>query len=282
MSARVEVVLGERFNVVNRIIWQKPPFSTKAEMFVKEDLRGFFPASESIIFCEHYGADNIAKGDAGYGAKYDNLRGFIFEPLRAYLLNEFKKSGLDRVAFNVICGFSASSGGMASRHYLSASQWCLPTKEHYESLNKATNHFTRPYEDLRCEYEDLRRPFSVTAEVPYTDVWTYPTVSHYPGKHPCEKPIAMLEHIITASSREGALVLDSFAGSASTAIAAINTNRRYICIEKDEHYFEVMRDRIESHNPNAVKPKPKSKSRKETVSDEYIQLSLFNDCLDRL
>jgi hypothetical protein len=53
--------------------------------------------------------------------------------------------------------------------------------------------------------------------------------------------------------------------------------RRYICIEKDEHYFEVMRNRIESHDPNAVKPKPKpkSKSKKETVSDEHIQLSLF-------
>lgn len=251
MAARVEVKLGDRFNVVNRITWQKPPFSTKAEMFVKEDLRGFFPASESIVFCEHYGADNIAKGKAGYGAKCDELRGFIFEPLRAYILGEFNKSGLDKIAFNVICGFSASAGGMASRHYLSSSQWCLPTKEHYKSLGEATGYFTRPYEDLRLEYEELRRPFSVTADVPYTDVWTYPTVSHYPGKHPCEKPLSMLENIITASSREGAIVLDSFSGSASTAIACINTNRKYICIEKDLNYFKISCDRVANHDPGA-------------------------------
>ena len=285
MAARVEMMLGDRFNVVNRITWAKPcPFSTinrgasNSGLISKEALRGYYPNTESIIFCEHYGADNIAKGEAGYGAKCDELRGFVFEPLRAYLLNEFKKSGLDRVAFNVICGFSASSGGMASRHYLSASQWCLPTKEHYESLNKATNHFTRhyedlrlEYEDLRLEYEDLRRPFSVTAEVPYTDVWTYPTVGYYHGKHPCEKPIAMLEHIITASSREGAIVLDSFGGSASTVLACINTNRRYICIEKDPDYFDVMRNRIENHDPNALTT-PKKTRKPKAIPEGQLRL----------
>ena len=93
MAARVEVMLGERFNVVNRITWQKPPFATKAEMFVKEDLRGFFPASEAIIFCEQYGADNAAKGEAGYGAKCDELRGFVFAPIADYLKAERDKAG---------------------------------------------------------------------------------------------------------------------------------------------------------------------------------------------
>ena len=97
-----------------------------------------------------------------------------------------------------------------------------------------------------CFMNDVR---GVTADVPYTDVWTYPTVSHYPGKHCCEKPIAMLEHIITASSREGAIVLDSYSGSASTAIAAINTNRKYICIEKDLNYFQTSCDRVANHSP---------------------------------
>ena len=53
------------------------------------------------------------------------------------------------------------------------------TLEHYDKFQQSfPNHFTRPYEDLRLEYEDLRRPFSVSAEVPYTDVWTYPTVGY--------------------------------------------------------------------------------------------------------
>ena len=95
--------------------------------------------------------------------------------------------------------------------------------------------------------------------------------------HPTRKPIALIEYLIKTYTQEDELILDNTAGSGTLAIAAINTNRQYICIEKDEHYFEVMRNRIESHDPNAVKPKskPKSKSRKETVSDEYMQLSLF-------
>ena len=101
--------------------------------------------------------------------------------------------------------------------------------------------------------------------------------SNYEGIHPTQKPVALIEYLIKTYTLKGELILDNTAGSGTLAIAAINTDRNYICIEKDEHYFEVMRDRIEGHDPNAVKPKPKpkSKSQKETVSDEYVQLSLF-------
>jgi adenine-specific DNA-methyltransferase len=138
---------------------------------------------------------------------------------------------------------------MASRHYLSASQWALPTAEHYAKLAKATGRFQRPYETLREQYETLRRPFEVSADVPFTDVWTYPTVQAYPGKHPCEKPLAMMEHIITASSRSEAVVLDSFIGSGTTAVACVNTGRHYIGFEKDPGYFAIAQKRIAEHKP---------------------------------
>ena len=67
MSARVECEIGEYFNVPCRITWRKEAGWAKKTR--KEDLRGWFPISESIIFAEHYGADNIAKGEAGYAAK---------------------------------------------------------------------------------------------------------------------------------------------------------------------------------------------------------------------
>ncbi|MGA1354708.1 MAG: site-specific DNA-methyltransferase, partial [Candidatus Limnocylindrus sp.] len=185
-------------------------------MFVKDDLRAFFPASETIVFAEHYGADNMAKGEAGYAAKCDELRGFVFEPLRAYLAGEFKRASMltqeGKTAANLACGFSASAGGMASRHYFSRSQWSLPTREHYQALRVLLNStggdylrreyddLRREYDDLRREYDDLRRPFTVTADVPYTDTWTFATVGTYKGKHPCEKPIEMMRHIVAASS----------------------------------------------------------------------------------
>ena len=99
--------------------------------------------------------------------------------------------------------------------------------------------------------------------------------------HPTRKPIALIEYFLKTYSLKGELILDNTAGSGTLAIAAINTDRNYICIEKDEHYFEVMRDRIKNHDPNAIKPQPRL-PKKKPISNEYIQLSLFNDCLDSL
>ena len=62
--------------------------------------------------------------------------------------------------------------------------------------------------------------------------------------HPTQKPVALLEYLIKTYTNEGETVLDFTAGSMSTAIACINTNRRGIMIEKDEHYFKVGSDRV--------------------------------------
>lgn len=71
------------------------------------------------------------------------------------------------------------------------------------------------------------------------------------SKHSTAKPVALIEYLIKTYTLEGELILDNTAGSGTLAIAAINTNRQYICIEKDPHYFEVMRDRIANHDPFA-------------------------------
>jgi adenine-specific DNA-methyltransferase len=258
MAARVEVLIAQRFNVLNHITWQKPPYSTKAEMFDKAIMRAFFPASEAIIFAEHYGAEGYAKGEAGYSAKCDELRGFVFEPLRAYLAGERDRAGLTtrRIAeaYQQKTG-SRTVTGMAG-HWLERVQWTLPTAENYEwlrqtmsNLNHGGQYLRREYEDLRREYEDLRRPFNVSADVPYTDVWTFKTVNAYPGKHPTEKPLAMMRHIIAASSREGATVLDCFMGGGTTGKAAQDLGRNFIGIEKDAKYFAQAQQRIESVQP---------------------------------
>ena len=60
----------------------------------------------------------------------------------------------------------------------------------------------------------------------------------YKGKHPAEKPVKMLEHAILATTYEGDIVLDCFAGSGSTAVAALKNNRRSVSIEIDEQWTE--------------------------------------------
>ena len=62
--------------------------------------------------------------------------------------------------------------------------------------------------------------------------------------HSCEKPIPLLELIIEESSDIGAVVLDSFAGSGTTAIASLNTGRYFIGIEKDEQYHKIACERV--------------------------------------
>lgn len=171
---------------------------------------------------------------------------------------ERKRAGIKREDCNAACGFARIPGGMASRHYFGSSQWCLPTEEHYRALQALFNqngdneYLKREYEDLKREYEDLRRPFQVTSEVPYTDVWDFPTVGYYEGKHPCEKPIAMSRHVIAASSRPGDVVLDCFGGSCQVADACIQLGRKYIIIEQNTEYCRQARKRVSMIRPEAA------------------------------
>ena len=62
--------------------------------------------------------------------------------------------------------------------------------------------------------------------------------------HPTEKPVDLLEVFIKQSSNEGDIVFDGFMGSASTGVACLNTNRRFIGIELDEDYFNTSEERL--------------------------------------
>lgn len=65
--------------------------------------------------------------------------------------------------------------------------------------------------------------------------------------HPTQKPVALFEYLIKTYTNENELILDNTAGSGTTAIAAINTNRKWICIEKDEDYANKAIERIRNH-----------------------------------
>lgn len=67
--------------------------------------------------------------------------------------------------------------------------------------------------------------------------------------HPTQKPVALVEYMMKTYSNPGDVVLDMTAGSGTTAIAAINTGREYICIEQDDEYFELMSNRVSNHKP---------------------------------
>ena len=135
LRARVEVKIAERFNCLPTITWVKNDGNVensggKWRQAEKEAMRSYFPRTEAIIFAEQFGADNIAKGEAGYEAKCDNLRGFVFEPIRAYIAGEWERAGLTPKDAN------KATGSQMASHYLSRVQWALPTEEKYHQLRE--------------------------------------------------------------------------------------------------------------------------------------------------
>jgi len=252
MAARVECVIAERLNILNHIVWRKGApgrnstgAGNKAE---KEAMRAYWPGTERIIFAEHFNGDNHAKGESNYTAKCDELRGFVFEPLRAYLAGECSALGWTAGDVNRICG------NQMATHYLTTSQWTLPTEANYTKLQEAAHghlrreygHLRREYEHLRREYGHLRRPFALTNKDQWSDCWEFEPVAAYPGKHPCEKPVPLLAQAMRASGRPGATVLDAFMGSGASGDAAIYCGLRYIGIEKDPLHFEAACMRVEA------------------------------------
>lgn len=85
-----------------------------------------------------------------------------------------------------------------------------------------------------------------------TDVWRLPAIARWEksqGKHPTQKPLALLARIILASTKPGAWILDPFAGSSTTGIAANLLGRRFLGIEREKEFLDLScrrREELES------------------------------------
>lgn len=77
-------------------------------------------------------------------------------------------------------------------------------------------------------------------------------VHHTKAMHPTEKPVDLLEHLISAPDYDPSVILDPFMGSASTGVAAIKTGRKFIGIELDPDYFAIAEKRIAEAQANLI------------------------------
>ena len=132
----------------------------------------------------------------------------------------------------------------------------------YKVLNTITWQKTDPPPNLSCKYFNFsteliiwaRKNQKVTHKFNYetmkqlnggtqmTDVWRIPSVSKWEktcGKHPTQKPLRLLYRIILACTHEGDTILDPFAGSCTTGIAANLLNRKFIGIDQSEEYLQL-------------------------------------------
>ena len=248
-SARLQNIMSDYFNVLNEIVWMKRRSSgTHCGNQAKVDItkcRKFFPETERIVFAEMYGSDKEDDSDAGYQKASEQLWAELMRPLIRYFQEAKKESGLSGKEIQERMFQLTGKRYVFDRHTFSESQWGFPVREQYEAAATFLP-LRRQYEDLRRQYEDLRRIHSPNSDN-FTDLWIYSPIPAGSKEriHNCQKPIRMISDMVTTSSRRGDLVLDPFAGSGTTGVAAMRTGRRAVLIERDERNCEIAANRFQ-------------------------------------
>jgi DNA modification methylase len=208
--------------------------------------RNWFPNVEYCLFYTFQDETGLSKIFADKNC---------FASIKKYLDEELEKSGYTEQTIKNVLGNQMAS------HYFGFSkrektQFSLPTKSNYKKL-QSTGYFTRPYESLRQEYEQLRQEYEqlrqeyekqryvFNKDDNISCVWVFdePNSGKY---HPTQKPLNIIEKIIRASSNEGAIVLDCFMGSGTTAVAAARLGRNFIGFEREPKYVKIANQRLEN------------------------------------
>ena len=97
----------------------------------------------------------------------------------------------------------------------------------------------------------------LNADKQMKDVWKLPAIQSWEkscGKHPTQKPLAVLTRLILASTKPNTWILDPFAGSSTTGISANLLNRRFLGIDKESEFLEISKNRkLEIENQLVIK-----------------------------
>lgn len=214
MSNAVENKFRECFNVLANIVWTKPNekgFDGWKQKMKKENLRQWYLDSERIIFAEPRFAGNPSGTYLGNFLKDVRIKSKISAKDLAESIGAYGKINHG----GAVCNWETGRN--------------IPSKEQYSKLCKAITDIG--IVKRMPDYDDIVRVFNISADSPFTDVWNFKTVKPYKGKHPAEKPLDMLNHIIQASTNKDDIVLDCFSGSGATVLSALQLNRFGIGIE---------------------------------------------------
>ena len=173
---------------------------------------------------------------------------------------------------------------------------CL-TQLGYKILNVITWAKTNPPPNISCRYFTYSTEFIIWARKKekvahyynyelmkhindnkqMTDVWRLPAIAPWEkkcSKHPTQKPLGLLSRIIMASTKKDAWILDPFAGSSTTGIAANLLERRYLGVEREEEFVIISKARREEIENGTVFATYKKKI-SDIAKAETKQLDLF-------
>lgn len=147
---------------------------------------------------------------------------------------------LDYHILNDISWFKPNASPNLSCKYFTASHESLI----WARKNKAAKHYFN-YEAMKDG--DFPKDFIKKPHTQMRSIWAISTPQSNEkifGKHPTQKPLALLERIIEASTKENDLILDPFMGSGTTGVAALRLNRRFVGIDVEKQYVELAGKRI--------------------------------------
>jgi site-specific DNA-methyltransferase (adenine-specific) len=135
-------------------------------------------------------------------------------------------------AFNTSRGNALSSGYEPISYYVNGDKGIFnPIK-----IKPKTN---------RKEYTEGILKDGINLSDVWDDISALPHNSKEKLNHPTQKPYKLIERLVLMLSNEGDTILDNFAGSGTLGEVCINTNRKYVLIEKEEEYFDLIKNRLD-------------------------------------
>jgi site-specific DNA-methyltransferase (adenine-specific) len=227
------------------ILTAQDPFSTE----LKNKAISNLPYNYSMIWEKDHFANALTAKKAPlnyyedvlvFSKKYD-LEGL--HPLRLYFKKVMNYIGLNLKQINIKLKHRKAEHCF----YLDSTQFGLCTEKTYLELIEVFNidklngfKTFKELKEIEFKYESR---FNLWEGKKYkSNILKYK--KDYTGHHPTQKPVLLLEDLIKTFSNENDLVVDLTMGSGSTGVAAKNTNRNFIGIEKDDNYFEIAKKRI--------------------------------------
>lgn len=112
------------------------------------------------------------------------------------------------------------------------------------------------------------------------DVWTLPAIARWEkscGKHPTQKQLCVLSRIIQASTEPGAWIMDPFAGSSTTGIAASLLGRRFLGIDMEEKFLEMSKARREELDNQSIRTEYLEKLQKQAKLFEDKEIRVLSE-----
>jgi site-specific DNA-methyltransferase (adenine-specific) len=278
MKLKAQIILGENLDVLKDIpdgsidlIYIDPPFNTgkrqsRTQISTKRSKDG-----DRVGFKgERYKTVKI--GTKGYNDQFDDFMEYI-KPRLDEAFRVLKETGTlyFHIDYREVHYCKILLDGIFGReNFLNEIIWA------YDYGGRAKNKWPAKHDNILVYVKDQKKyTFNREAinRIPYmapglvskekaargklpTDTWWHTIVSPT-GKektgYPTQKPLGVLRRIIQASSNEGDLVLDFYAGSGTTGAAAMEFERRFILVDNNPEAFQVMKDRFQDKKIKYIK-----------------------------